>query len=95
LLAMHNVEMKKMGFNADEPVFVASAIFAIEQMTPGNLEKIITYSADLLGAFGDKVCGTSPNLVCLVGHPRRCCLSSKSAAHQHPSPIVPGTAEYA
>jgi hypothetical protein len=49
LLKMHNQAMKAVGFNSHEPVFVASAIFSIDQMSPDNLEKVVLYSSDLIG----------------------------------------------
>lgn len=49
MLALHNAAMKAVGFNAHEPVFVASGIFSVTSTSPGNLEKIITYSSDILG----------------------------------------------
>lgn len=55
VLVLHNRAMKEVGFNAEEPVYVASAIFSLTHPSPANLHKIITYSADLLGARGDKV----------------------------------------
>jgi hypothetical protein len=73
LLRKHNREMKKVGFNADEPVFVASAIFQVDQMTPGNLDKIMTYSADLLGVGGYKV-SARPLSFCLTRKCRSRCL---------------------
>jgi hypothetical protein len=55
MMVLHNREMKAVGFSEELPVFVASAIFSITQPSPGNLEKIITYSSDLMGASGPKV----------------------------------------
>lgn len=55
MLVLHNREMKAVGFSAEEPVFVASAVYSVTEASPSNLEKIITYSSDLMGAWGVKV----------------------------------------
>lgn len=55
MLLLHKREMEAVGFNAAEPLFVASAIFSVTQASPTNLQKIITWSAEIMGAGGVKV----------------------------------------
>lgn len=57
---LHNAAMEAAGFNAHEPVIVASGVFSMSTMSPTNLDKTITYSSDILG---NKV--PSPCFACL------------------------------